>query len=132
MDSRCNNIVRVPAETSIEFFRRWFEFLKPYHHLTDREMDVAAAFLNERFKLSKMITDAALLDEISMNEATKRKVRESCDMTFAHFQVVMGKLKKVGVIKDNIINPRFIPNVREEDKVFKLMLLFDAPWNTQM
>ena len=36
----------------------------------------------------------------------------------------MGKLRKNNVIIDNKINPKFIPNVKEENGNFKLLLLF--------
>ena len=43
-----DNVIALP--TSLEdgnFFRLWVEFLKPLHHLTDREMDVITAFLKK-------------------------------------------------------------------------------------
>jgi hypothetical protein len=36
----------------------------------------------------------------------------------------MSKLRKSKIIVDNKINPRFIPNVKEENGNFKLLLLF--------
>nr|DAE29021.1 MAG TPA: hypothetical protein [virus sp. ctPYc18] len=36
----------------------------------------------------------------------------------------MGKLRKNKVIIGNKINPRFIPNVKDDNDPFKLMLLF--------
>lgn len=124
MEVAANSIVRIP--TSLEkFFRYWFEFLKPFHGLTDREMDVITAFTYERFKLSKVISDQNILDKVVMSEDTKKRVREQCNITLAHFQVIMGKLRKNKIIIDNRINPRFIPSIKEEFNQFKLMLLFD-------
>ena len=60
-----------------------------------------------------------------MSEDTKRKVREECNITHPHFQVIMGKLRKNKVIVDGKINPRFIPNVNEETGTFQLLLLFE-------
>jgi hypothetical protein len=60
-----------------------------------------------------------------MSEDTKRKVREECEITLPHFQIVMSKLRKSKVIIDNKINPRYIPNIKEENGSFKMMLLFD-------
>ena len=37
----------------------------------------------------------------------------------------MGKLRRNGLIVNNKINPRFIPNITEDNGSFKLMLLFD-------
>jgi hypothetical protein len=60
-----------------------------------------------------------------MSEDTKKKVREKCNITIPHFQVIMGNLKKAKVIEDGKINPRCIPNVTEENGYFQLVLLFD-------
>lgn len=124
MEVRPNNIVRVPCKVE-DFFRYWFEFLKPFHKLTNREIDVIASFVKQRYELSKAITDDKLLDRVTMSEETKRKVREECHMELPHFQVIMGKLRKNNVIVDGKINPRFIPNLKGEDNMFQLLLLFE-------
>lgn len=124
--SKYDNVVRIPTSLQGNFYKYWFRFLLPFHNLTDREMDVAACFLKHRAELSKVISDEEILDNVLMSENTKGKIREECDMTNPHFQVVMGKLRKAKIIIDNKkINPRFIPNIKEENGNFKLMLLFD-------
>lgn len=120
-----DSVVRIPCKIDNSFFRYWFEFLQPFHHLTEREMDVITSFVKQRYELSKVVSDSDILDKIVMSEDTKRKVREECNMTLPHFQVIMGKLRKNNLIKDNKINPRYIPKVTEENGSFKLMLLFD-------
>ena len=101
-----------------------FEFLKPFHQLTGREIDVATALVKQRYKLSKVITDNNLLDTVLMSEETKRKIREDCNITLAHFQVIMGKLRKNKVIVDNKINPKLIPNIDKDSKSLQLMVIF--------
>ena len=125
MPKKPNNIVRIPCSLDSSFFRYWFMFLKPFHNLTDREIDVITAFVKHRYELSKVIKDTSILDKVTMDEDTRKKVREECGMTLAHFQVILGKLKKNKVIVDNKINPRFLPNIVEEDGTFQLLLLFD-------
>lgn len=120
-----DSVVRIPCKINNEFFRYWFEFLQPFHHLTDREMEVISSFVKHRYELSKVISDIDILDKVVMSEDTKKKVREECNITLPHFQVIMGKLRKSGVIIDNKINPRFIPRLSENNNSFKLMLLFD-------
>lgn len=121
---KVNNVVRIPTSLN-DFFKYWLEFLKPFHSLTDREIDVAASFIKKRFELSFKINDSEILDQILMSEDTKRKIREECDISSAHFQVIMGKLRKSNLIIDNKINPRYLPNINEENGSFKLLLLFD-------
>lgn len=125
MNKKANNVVRIPCSLNGSFFRYWFMFLKPFHKLTDREIDVITSFVKHRYELSKVIKDNDILDKVVMSEDTKRKVREECGITLPHFQVIMGKLRSSKVIIDGKINPRFIPNIEEEDGFFKLLLLFE-------
>lgn len=125
MAKQVDSIVRIPCKVDGKFFRYWFEFLTPFHNLTEREMDVITSFVKQRYELSKVIKDNEILDKVTMSEDTKKKVREECDISLPHFQVIMGKLRKNKVIIDGMINPRYIPSVDEENGSFKMMLLFD-------
>lgn len=120
-----NNIVRIPCSLQKDFFRYWFMFLEPFHNLTNREIDVVVDFLKHRFDLCKKISDPEILNRVLMGEDTKRQIREDNGITLQHFQVIMGKLKKKKVIIDNKLNPKFIPNIQEDQDNFKLLLLFD-------
>ena len=120
-----DNVVRIPCKLDYSFFKMWFMFLQPFHHLTEREMEVATSFVKQRYELSKVVSDNDILDRLVMSEDTKRKVREECSITLPHFQVIMGKLRKNSIIVDGKLNPRYIPRVIEENGSFKLMLLFD-------
>ena len=120
-----DNVVRIPCKLDYSFFKMWFMFLQPFHHLTEREMEVATSFVKQRYELSKVVSDNGILDRLVMSEDTKRKVREECNITLPHFQVIMGKLRKNSIIVDGKLNPRYIPRVIEENGSFKLMLLFD-------
>lgn len=122
---KIDNVVRIPASLTGSFFRRWFEFLQPIHKLTERETDVITAFTRQRYELAKVIKDEDILDRVLMSEDTKRKVREECNVTLPHFQVIMGKLRKNKLIVDGKINRRFIPQLSEDAKEFKLLLYFD-------
>lgn len=118
-----NNIVKIPTSIK-DFFRYWFMFLEPFHNLTNRELDVITAIVRNRYKLSKVVKDNILLDKIALNEESKQKIREECGLSYQHFQIIMTKLRKRGIIShDNKINPKFIPNVTSEDS-FSLLLYF--------
>lgn len=125
MGKGINNIVRIPCKLDNKFFRYWFEFLEPFHHLTEREMDVITSLVKHRYELSKVISDSEILDKVTMSDDTKRKVMQECDITLPYLQVILGRLKKNRVIIDGKINPKYIPNVIEEEGSFKLMLLFE-------
>ena len=56
-----------------------------------------------------------------MSEDTKKKIREECNITLPHFQVVMGELRKSKFIDNNSINPKFIPNLSDDNNVMLLI-----------
>lgn len=120
-----NNIVRIPFKSLKVFFKYWFTFLKPFHNLSAREIDVIASFVKQRYELSKVIQDEELLNDVVMSNDIKKKVREECNITPQNFQVIMSGLRKRGVIKDNKINKRFIPNIGEDSSTFQLLLHFE-------
>lgn len=120
-----NNIVTVPTTLTSDFFKWWCIFLRPFINLTDREVDVVASFLKQRWELSKRILDPAILDAMVMSEDIKKKVREDCNISVQHFYVIMSSLRKNNVIQKGILNPRLIPNIRPEDSdCFQLLILF--------
>ena len=125
MEIKPNSVIALKGNLSGSFFRIWLEFLRPFHKLTERETDVMAAFLKERFELSKVVSDQEILDKLTMSEDTKRKVREACNISQAHFQVIMTKLKKSKMIDNGKINPKFIPKVEHDAKGFQLLLAFE-------
>ena len=120
-----NNIVTVSTPMDTDFFKWWCIFLRPFVKLTDRETDVIACFLKHRWELSKTIPDPTLLDILLMSEETKKKVIEECNISLQHFYVVMSNLRKNKVLVNGLINPRLIPNMREDDNgTFQLLVLF--------
>lgn len=119
-----NNVIRVPCDLN-SLFRYWLEFLVPFHNLTSRETDVATSFLKERYMLSKVILDTDLVDRTLMSEESQRKLRQECELTNQHFQVIKSKLKNKKFFINDKINPRLIPNIKEDDGLFQLLLVFD-------
>ena len=124
MRGKVDSVIKIPT-TLDDFFRYWLEFLKPFHQLTGREIDVATALIKQRYELSKVIADDNILDKVVMSDDTMKIVREECGLSLPHFQVIMGKLKKNKIIVDGRINPKFIPNITEDHENFQLLLLFE-------
>lgn len=125
MERKPNNVIALKSSLSGRFFRIWLEFLRPFHKLTEREADVMAALLKQRFELSKVVSDQDILDRLIMSDDTKKKVMKECNISHAHFQVIMTKLKKVKMIDNNKINPKFIPRIDNEANGFQLLLAFE-------
>lgn len=121
-----NNVIRIPTSLKKDFFRIWIEFLTPLHSLTNKEKDVAAILLKERYKLSKAVNDPALLDRILLGDETKNTIKEELKITEAFLRVIFRKLKSTKFIVDNKINAKFIPkNLKDGDTMFQLLFFFD-------
>ena len=106
---KINNVIAL-SQTPLgnDFFKYWFIFLRPLHHLTDREIDIISALTRHRYELSKKISDDKILDNVLMGEDIKKQIVEECGITTAHYQVILGKLRKNKVVIGNSINPKLI------------------------
>lgn len=118
-----NNFIPVKCN-EYSFYRAWIEFLVPYHKLTSREQDVAARILATYFKLKEYIDDPEVLRDVLWSLNSRKDMREAEKMTQAHFQMVLGKLKKAGFLVDGNIAPMYIPNKGKEPR-FVLAVVFD-------
>lgn len=124
-NSNIAHIVTTLAKADNNFFRYWLQFIKPLHGLSYKEMEVLASFLRMRYELSKSISNDELLDKVLMNADTKRVIREEHNIVPPYFQVLLAKFRKLGIIKDNKIEKKYIPNLEIDSKEYKLILLFD-------
>lgn len=120
-----NNVIRIPSSLKDNFFKYWVEFLRPFHHLADKEMSVLATMIAYRFKLSKEITNEDIINNILMNADTRKMLKDSCGISYPYLQVILTKFRKSKIINDGKLNPKFLPNIKEENGSFKLLLLFE-------
>lgn len=121
-----NNMVAIPVEEhSLDFYKQWCVLHRPFVKLTDKEIEVVACFLLERWKLTKTISDPAILDKVLISTETKEKVAERCEITIQHLHVIMNSLRKNKVFIGNVLNPKLVPNQREDDNgLFLLVFMF--------
>lgn len=113
---------------SLDFFKWWCECLHPIIDLSKKELAVVASFLKQRYELSKVISDPAVLDSQLMSIEIKRKIMNETGTTLSHFYVLMNTLKKKKVITETGINPRLIPNRKPGDgNCFQYLLQFKFP-----
>ena len=110
--------------TEDSFLRTWMEFLAPFHRLTSRERDVAARLLKQYFKLKENIEDKEVLKDVLWSRTSRKDMMTSLGMSPAHFQMTLAKLKKAGVIVDDDLNSKFIPNLSPDPRNM-LCIIFD-------
>ena len=118
-----NNVIYQKCSDE-SFYRLWMEFLAPFHKLTSRERDVAARIIAQYFYLKKSIPDPEVLKDVLWSHRSRKDMRESLRMSPAHFQMVLAKLRENGVIRDNDLDPRYIPHKGTEPR-FMLSIVFD-------
>lgn len=120
-----NNIMVIPTPTDTDFFKWWCRTLRMFVKLSDREIDLLASLLKYRWLLSQEISNPAILDSHLMSNETKKKIAADAGISMRHLYVLSNSLRETGVLIDNRINPRLIPNIRKDDNgVFQLLLLF--------
>ena len=47
-----NSVIKVQTSVNTDFFRLWLEFLRPFHRLTNKELEVATCFIKHYYELS--------------------------------------------------------------------------------
>jgi len=120
-----SNIARLKANLDIDFFYKWLSFLTPLHKLTKTEMKVLASFLNKRFELLSVVSDEHLLNNLLKSAAIKKEVREAIDMDVGQFNIMVSKLKRSGILKNDIIENHYIPRIEKNAEQYRLILVFD-------
>lgn len=122
-----NNLIVLRC-TGESFYRMWVEMLTPFHKLTNRERDVMARIISQRFKLQESISDPAMLKEVLWSQTSRKDMRESLKMSQANFQMTLSKLHKANVLVDGDIRPEFIPHKGDEPR-FCLQIIYD--WSSK-
>lgn len=129
-----DNVISISTPLDVSFFRAWLDFTTPLHGLTNKERLVMAHYLKEHYELNKVITDNAILAQVLASTTTKQKIMEACDLKASNLQVVLHRFKKLGVMKEGVIDPKLIPAVTEETLVsgeFRLMIMFSIKNETE-
>jgi hypothetical protein len=140
--NKANNIFRIPCSSMEEFYSLWIDFLTPIHKLTSKNKQILLAFLMLRYELSQSITNETLLDEILMNEDSKAKIKERCNLQGNYLQVAMFTLAQQNVLIKTLsndtrkkykyrINPRILPDMQYTDTEVTLKFNFELKCNTQ-
>jgi len=121
-------VIKVPSSVDGgTFFHWWIRFLSPFHDLTNREMDVAAALFHQRYELSKRVADPVLLDSLVLNAESRKLVETKLGLSRSYMNVIFTKLRKCNILLENRLNPRFIPDIKpgDKDNLFTVLLVFD-------
>ena len=105
-----------------DFFKVWVAFLKPIHDLTKKEMEVLAAFLQERYRISKKISDLDIVDNLLLSNETRKTICKKCNIKPKHLNVILCKFRMNGVIRNEKIFLNLIPSIDKDGA--RLMINF--------
>ena len=89
-------------------------------HVNDKRLLLADA----KFRLSntRNLDSKEIAKKVSESKAM---VVKECGIKYSHLKVILSQLRKRGIIVDGKINRKFIPNIREGDDSFQLLIYFD-------
>ena len=126
MQERSNLNVKTLNVNKKLFFKRWLDFLKPYHKLRPKEIEFLAILLYKRNILSGKVSDDSLVNKLLFDTDTRKEVREELNYNDAQtFNNMLYSLRKSNVLSsDNIIEPALIPNIKGNN--FKLVFNFNV------
>lgn len=124
------NVKRISTSKK-EIFRYWLEFLKPYHKLRQKEIEVLSLMLYYRYELSREVKNPDLVNKLLFSTDTRNQIREDLsDMGQKVFNNLLSSLRKKGVLSDkNVINPVLIPSMTENG--FQLIFNFEIDPKTR-
>ena len=84
-------------------FRYWLEFLKPYHKMRTKEIEVLSLMLYYRYELSREISNPEIIDTILFSTKTRMDIRsELGNMGQRNFNNILTAFRIKGILsKDN-------------------------------
>lgn len=102
------------------FFRMWVMMIQPFLKLRNQEVQVLSELLYQRFLISKEVKNQKMIDELTFNLKTRKAIREELGIKMYSFNNLIASLRKKGIIKDDRINPKVIPDVDHNTSKFEL------------
>lgn len=126
MSKVADSVIKLPMCSSRkDFIRLWLTFLTPLHKLTPTIINLAAEIIDQRFELSKVISDDTVLDKYLMTDKEiVTSIMTNCELSSSNYHVGITKLRKVGFFKEGRINPKFLPKLNIGSTSYSLLLLF--------
>ena len=107
-------------------YDRWVRFLNPIYNLTETEILVTAALIEEYMRIQDKVSDEELLNQLLFGLGTRKKIKEKINMKDNYFDVILNKLRKRNIIVDGKINNQIIPKRIKNSKDISLLIYFKS------
>ena len=112
--------------TSVDgMFERWVALTQPLHKLTEAEANIFLLFLKKRHLFATNVSDEAVVDRLLFSTDTRREIMDALGYKMGTFQNYLTAMRNKGVIQENRLNKKLIPNYEDGASNFKLIFNFD-------
>lgn len=109
----------IPVSSKVDAFETWLMITKALHKLTNEEIKVLAVFLCKRHDLAYKIIDEDLLNENVFSTRNRKEVEQLLGIDNpTKLNNILSSLRKKGALKDNKIQPQYIPILSKDFKEF--------------
>ena len=117
--------IRVPCNQN-NFVRLWFEYLRPVHRLTPKEMDVATLFVMNWIKASEEVPDEKKINKRIFSKEAKDEICDTLGIKPSHLRTMMQQLRRKRIIVDGRLARMYIPEqIPGPGEKFRLMIIMN-------
>ena len=116
-----------------DLFFKWLDITRSWHNLNNQQQQLLALLLYYHYLYKQEITNEKILWKIIFDYDTKMKIKEDDvfdnNLSDNSFNNLLSQLRKKKVVVDNKIAPRFIPEIDNKSKQFKVIFNFNIVHN---
>ncbi len=117
-------IANIPIERK-NLFSKWLEITKPFHKLPAHHCATVALLLYYYDKYKYELGNEEIAWKMVFDYDTKVNIKKELGVKDGSFQNMLSTLRSKGIIKDNKVVPRYIPNIEKDAKFFKVTFNFN-------
>jgi hypothetical protein len=123
------NIANIRTDNILDLLGKWVALTQPLHHLTEAEGAIFLEFLKKRHLFYTNVKDSHVADLLLFSTETRREIMQKLGYKMGTFQNYLSSMRAKGVIFENKINPKLVPNIEADAKEFKLIYNFTVKNN---
>lgn len=119
-------VITIPIKSSSkeDRIKKYLEVIYKFHKLTDVEIAILVEFILHFQTIQAKyptIDDTELINKLTFDSKIKKEISTKLGIKEGVFQNYLTILRKKGVIKDNKLNPSYIPDATPFDLTFRFM-----------
>lgn len=118
------NIANIKTNNIFDLLEKWVALTQPLHKLTDAESAIFLEFLKKRHVFFSNVKDDHVADMLLFTTETRKEIMDKLGYKMGTFQNYLSSMRAKGVISENKINKKLIPNVEADATEFKLVYNF--------